>query len=72
MKLFWNNARPHTRIKLCGITRLDDVRLAGELGVDAIGLVLVPSSSRYVDVTVARTVNARSLPDPGWSIDVLE
>lgn len=37
-----------TRIKFCGFTRLEDVDIALELGVDAIGIVRDPSSKRYV------------------------
>ena len=37
-----------TRIKFCGMTRPGDVRLACELGVDAVGFVLVPGSPRAV------------------------
>jgi phosphoribosylanthranilate isomerase len=35
-----------TRVKFCGFTRPGDVRLACELGVDAVGFVLVPGSPR--------------------------
>jgi phosphoribosylanthranilate isomerase len=36
------------RIKFCGFTRAEDIRLAAALGVDAIGVVHVPGSKRHV------------------------
>ncbi|WP_042886625.1 phosphoribosylanthranilate isomerase [Cupriavidus necator] len=42
-----------TRIKICGLTREEDVRAAVDAGADAIGLVFYPKSPRYVDVARA-------------------
>ncbi|ANQ84211.1 phosphoribosylanthranilate isomerase [Azoarcus olearius] len=38
-----------TRIKICGLTRPDDVRAAVDAGADAIGFVFYPPSPRAVD-----------------------
>jgi phosphoribosylanthranilate isomerase len=52
----------HTRIKFCGMTRIEDVRLAAELGVDAIGMVFVPGTPRAVDVRQAARLVAAVPP----------
>lgn len=45
-----------TRVKFCGVTRPGDARLAGELGVDAVGLIFATASKRRVDVDAAIAV----------------
>jgi phosphoribosylanthranilate isomerase len=45
-----------TRIKFCGMTRPGDVRLASELGVDAIGFVFAPQSPRRLQPEEARAM----------------
>ena len=50
-----------TRIKICGIKHLDDALKAIEFGADAIGLIFVEKSPRYVSLTDARVI-AESLP----------
>lgn len=47
-----------TRIKFCGITRLQDAVQAAQLGVDALGFVLVPQSPRVI--AAADAVKIRS------------
>src|SRR5437660_751724 len=37
-----------TRIKICGITNEEDARLAVGYGADALGVILVSESPRYV------------------------
>lgn len=53
---------PHrTRIKICGLTREEDVRAAVEAGADAIGFVFYPPSPRYVSFERAAEL-ARLVP----------
>jgi len=51
-----------TRIKICGITRAEDARIAVELGADAIGLVFYAPSPRYVGLAQARAIIAAVPP----------
>ncbi len=55
------NAVARTRIKICGLTREQDVDAAVEAGADAIGFVLYPPSPRYVTPVRAGEL-ARRLP----------
>ena len=71
-----------TRIKFCGITRVDDARRASELAVDAIGLVFTRSSRRFIGISQARVIRAALSPfvtavalfmddEPGWIEEVV-
>ena len=45
-----------TRVKICGLTRIEDAQAAARLGVDAIGLVFYPPSPRNIGVGQARSI----------------
>jgi len=72
-----------TRVKVCGITRLEDAREAVGLGADALGLVFYPPSKRYLSPGEAAAL-VRGLPpfvttvglfldaEPGFVAEVLE
>lgn len=45
-----------TRVKICGITRVEDARAAVDSGADALGLVFYSKSPRYVELSVAANI----------------
>lgn len=50
-----------TRVKICGITRVEDALAAAAAGADAVGLVFYPPSPRHVAIEPAAVI-AKSLP----------
>lgn len=52
---------PRTRIKICGITREEDLASVVHCGADALGLVFYPPSPRYLDAGRATRL-ARRVP----------
>src|SRR5690606_26170158 len=54
--------RARTRVKMCGMTRPEDIAAAVEAGADAIGLVFYPGSRRAVSISHARALRAAVPP----------
>ena len=50
-----------TRVKVCGITNLEDAWTAIEAGTDALGFVFVPNTPRYIEPDHANTI-MRQIP----------
>jgi phosphoribosylanthranilate isomerase len=57
-------------IKICGLTRMEDIDLLSELGVHAVGFVLWPESPRALTLARARSL-ARALPPFVTTVGVL-
>ncbi|KAA3649862.1 MAG: phosphoribosylanthranilate isomerase [Proteobacteria bacterium] len=53
---------PRTRIKICGLTRAQDVDAAVAAGADALGFVFYPASPRHVTIDQAAPLMARVPP----------
>ena len=47
-----------TRVKVCGVARLEDAQLAAELGAWAVGIVFHPESPRMCDPATAEAIGA--------------
>ena len=45
-----------TRVKVCGMTRREDIEAAARAGADAIGLVFYPPSPRMLSLETARAL----------------
>jgi phosphoribosylanthranilate isomerase len=43
-------------VKICGVTSVEDALLAVDLGASAVGVNLIPTSVRVVDVATARAI----------------
>lgn len=50
-----------TRVKICGITRVEDAAAVVQSGADALGLVFYPKSPRFAEIGRAREI-AESVP----------
>jgi phosphoribosylanthranilate isomerase len=57
------------RVKICGVTRLEDARAAWAAGADALGLNFYPRSPRYVEPAKAAAL-ARTRPALGALVGV--
>jgi phosphoribosylanthranilate isomerase len=51
-----------TRIKVCGITRVEDAHAAAQAGADAVGLVFYPPSPRFLSLEWARELRSELPP----------
>lgn len=51
-----------TRVKICGITRIEDATVAVQAGAHAIGLVFYEHSPRYISVEQAKMISAKLPP----------
>lgn len=71
-----------TRIKICGLTGLEDLHAAVAAGADAVGLVMVPASPRFIALQHAAMMRAQLPPfvqlvvllmdaEPSWQQEVI-
>jgi len=51
-----------TRIKICGITRVEDAQLSEQLGADALGFVFCKASKRFIEPAEAKKISDQLAP----------
>jgi phosphoribosylanthranilate isomerase len=61
---------PEPYVKICGITRAEDARLAVELGASALGFIFWPESPRFVEPARVRAILAAVPEMPGVGVFV--
>ncbi|MHB1357106.1 MAG: phosphoribosylanthranilate isomerase [Anaerolineae bacterium] len=53
------------KVKICGLTNLDDARHAANSGADLLGFIFVPASPRYISANLAYSIIA-GIRDEGY------
>jgi len=51
------SGNPNTKVKICGNTNAEDALMAAEAGADAIGVINVANTKRYIDLEDAKTIS---------------
>ncbi len=53
----------HSKVKFCGMTKIEDIKLANECKPDYTGFVFAKESKRYLSFEKAKLLKAQLLPD---------